>query len=182
MKEGVVRAAPVVQHGLSGRLAIDIHQHRILLRGIKIARLDHPGVHHHAAADVELEELGGPREEWLEPGGQSGVVLQHADAPVFRQLHQIGHRRLVEGGIGVERPTAVGRKHIAVRAGLIRRRQPFGRAGSIEARAVKVALRRVGRRGEVVKPSVLVIHLAARDEVAARCGDRRHLEPSRETT
>jgi hypothetical protein len=130
---------------LSGRLAIDVHEHRILLRRIKIAWLDHPRIHHHAAADVELEELGRPHDERLDPGGSSGVVLHDAHAPVFRQLHQVSDRRLVKGGISVERPAAVGRKRIIVRAGLVRWRQALGRAGSIQARAVKIALRRVRR-------------------------------------
>ena len=57
----------------------------------------------------------------------------------------------------VKRPTAVRRKNIAVRAGLVRRCQPFRRAGSIQPWVVEVALRRVGRRGEIIKPSVSLL-------------------------
>ena len=75
---------------------------------------------------------GGPAMSGLTRAAGARIALQHAHAPVLRQLHQIGDRRLVEGGIRVERPTAVEGKHIAVRAGLVRRRQPFGCAGSIQ--------------------------------------------------
>ena len=101
-------AAPVIQHRLIGGLAIDEHKDRILFRRIKFAWFDHPGVHHHAVADVELEELGRPHDERLDPGCRYGVVLQHTYAAVFRQFHQVRNRWLVESGPCVKRPTAVG--------------------------------------------------------------------------
>ena len=78
---------------------------------------------------------------------------------------QVDDRRRVEGGIGVERPLPIRREVVAVRSGLVRRRHPFGIALAIEPDAIQVALGRVRRRREVVKPAAVLVDRPAGDDV-----------------
>ena len=49
--------APLIQYLLTAWAAILIHYHRILLRRIKISRLYHPAVQHHALGCCKLEHF-----------------------------------------------------------------------------------------------------------------------------
>ena len=49
--------SPGVQHGLCVRLSIHVDENGVFPRRIEAVRFDHPRVHDHAAADIELQEL-----------------------------------------------------------------------------------------------------------------------------
>ena len=55
MKIGLA-ACPSIQNGLSVRLSVHIHKHRVFSRSVKIPGFDHPGVDGNST-DVNLEEL-----------------------------------------------------------------------------------------------------------------------------
>ena len=80
----------------------DIHQDGVLLGLVEERRLDHPRVEAEPVADVELEELGGRRRQRRDACRERGILLEHADDVVGRELDQVGDRRRVEGGEGVE--------------------------------------------------------------------------------
>ena len=53
----VVPTPPAIEHGLAGRLAVDMDQQGILRIRIKVRRKDAPTVKGDAVADVDPEEL-----------------------------------------------------------------------------------------------------------------------------
>lgn len=78
------------------------------------------------------------------------------------QRDEFLHRRLIEHKLtGVKRPTTIRRDLIRVRARLAFRRDTL-KLATAEARPVEKSLRGIVRRGDEVKPLVLLIHM---DEV-----------------
>ena len=51
------RATPPVEHCLSGGLAVDEEQHRVLARRIEIRRVEHPGVELQPRLDLYPDEF-----------------------------------------------------------------------------------------------------------------------------
>ena len=136
-----------------GRLAVDVDDDRIFFRRIERARPDQPAVDLDAVADIDLEDLGAAGEHGPDLRLEFGVVLEHADDGVLRKPDQFGQAGRVEAGVAVERPAAVRRDVVGMRAASVGRRHPFGFPAAVEARAVEIPLRGVLGRGDVVQPS-----------------------------
>ena len=91
---------------------------------------------------------------------------------------EIGDGRQIRTGVGVECPMGAGRNVVYVRPGSIRRAHAFGFGASIEARAIKITLRRVVGRGYEIEPAAFFVGaidadyvvIAARDEFGAAIG------------
>ncbi len=86
-------ASPAVDDVLSGRLAVDVNEHGILLGGIKAGRFQTPAVEDHAIADLDPEEFAPIAQERIEPRPQLGVAHERLCHLVIGQAHQLGDRR-----------------------------------------------------------------------------------------
>ena len=102
----------------------DIHQDRVLLGLVEIRRLDHPRVEAEPVAHVELEELSRRRRQRRDACCERGVILEQADDVVGRERDQVGDRRRVEGGEGVESEAPIRRDVVLVDASLALAAQP----------------------------------------------------------
>src|SRR5215203_4411129 len=93
--------APRVDDRLRGRLPIHVEQHGILLRLIEAWRLEHPPIEHHAAADVQAEELARTLLERRQSRLELRIVLQHPHSPMIRQRDDLRRRWRTERRPGV---------------------------------------------------------------------------------
>ncbi len=135
-------AAPAIEHGLAGRLAVNIKEQRVFLRRIEIRRFHHPAVQDQPVADIDAEELR-LNPERLDFPPQLGIVGQHANTGVPRQFDHRFDRRRGKSRVGVNGPLRVWRNLVAVRARLVCRGEPLRRSGAVELRPVEVTLGRV---------------------------------------
>ena len=101
-------AGPLFDDGQAGRLAVDVHQHRILLRRVEVARLDHPSVEFDVVGDFHFEEvrLGGVN--GLGFFGELVIVFQRSQRLVVGKADDLDARRADEAGEGWEAQAAVG--------------------------------------------------------------------------
>ncbi len=166
------RTAPAVGDGLGGRLAVDVHEHRILLRWIERRRLDEVSVDRDAFPSVHFEELDRRIEQRRDLRFGSGAVASRSNDFVIWQGHELAQTWIVEAGEAVKGELAVRRDVVRVGAGK-RLRGHANRIGrTVERRPIQVALRRVLRRRDEVQPAALLVdagdpggvHAASRDE------------------
>ena len=181
MKHRVILAAsPIVEDRLAVRLAVHKHEDRVLLRRVEIARLDHPRIHHDPVSNVELQELGGLRNQWADSTATLGIVFQDTHRAMLRKFHEIDHRRRVERRMRMERPLAIGREVVSVSPRLVCGSHSLGIALSIQSNAIEVALRGVIRRREKVKPaSPLIDRPTSNDVAGVLCEQRLRLAIAR---
>ena len=132
---------------------------------IEIRRLDHPTVQLDPFAHVYAEKLCRTLFQPGQPVLEIAVINQRPQLCVLRQPDDFGDRRLVEGGISMNRKVTVLWKNVVMSARLACRRQAFGFAAAVQPRAVKISLRRVVRRGCVIEPATRGVHLLDPDHV-----------------
>ena len=154
----LVTAAPTIDHGLSGGLAVHIYQQRILLGRVKIRRFQAPAVQRYAVADIDTEELRGRLLQLAESLAQLSVVSQHAFGGMLRQFDQFDDRRRIGGGTRMDRIASVGRNLIVVPALLPGGRNPF-EFGSVQANSIQVTLRGIVRRSQKIQAILRFIHV-----------------------
>src|SRR2546423_14786474 len=115
-------AAPLVERGLSPRLAVDVKKHRVAFLRIEVGRLDHPAVKLHAFAYIDAEEL---RRAWLEFAktlSQFVIIDQRPHTGVLRQANDLGGRNSRERRIDVNGQITARRENVMMITRLVCRR------------------------------------------------------------
>ena len=102
-----VPRTPGIQNSLRMRLAIDVDQHGLLLRGIEAFGLDHPRFNSHIISNAQLNEFRGLLDQRFDLFAQLLVAFQLAHHMMIRQSHQIGDRGTVELRVSVKRPLGI---------------------------------------------------------------------------
>src|SRR6476619_4556572 len=91
------RTSPAVGDGLGGRLAVDVHEHRILLRWIERRRLDEVSVDRDSSPSVHFEELDRRIEQRRDLLFGSGAVASRSNDFVIWQGHELAKTWSCEG-------------------------------------------------------------------------------------
>src|SRR5262249_46299360 len=142
-------STPRVAHRLARRFAVNVEEHRVLLRRIEVRRLETPGVELDAVADVDAKEFARGPFEHCQLLAQLLVLRENFERLVIRQRDDLRHRRLVECRERVNRGFATRRDLIRVRTG-DSRRLDANRGLAIETGGIEITLRwPTGRRDEV---------------------------------
>ena len=169
---GIAVGAPVVDHRLAGRLAIDVHQQRVALLRVEVRREHHPRVERHPVADIDGEEFDVALRRGGQVGAGAGIVDDHLPVGMVGQGDQRPGRRIVEARPGVDRPLRIGRHVVGMHGRRACGGQPFGTGVTRQRRAVEIAPGIVVGRGEVIGPATARIDADQLDHVFPGGRDR----------
>ena len=112
-------ATPAVHNRLVRRFAVNENNHRVLLHGVELGRLEHPTVECHSFTNAHGEELRRMREHRRQSGRQRRRVAHPPERSVRGEIDDVHRRRFVDARVGMERACGVRCGVVAVRPRLL---------------------------------------------------------------